>query len=200
MPWLMDRPSPVPSPSGFVVKNGSNTWLASVSDIPGPSSITSTATPSSHGRARTDDGSRTTRRGDGLRRVVDEIDEHLLDLVGVDVGHGEIGVDVDAGIDPVGHELVAEEDERRVEKRPSAVGRRWCSCFRAKLSRFFTIFDARSASSRMTDSGSLRAAGTCGTSLRKSAKPTTDARGLLRSWAMPAMSCPMADSFSDWMS
>ena len=62
------------------------------------------------------------------------------------------------------------------------------------------MFDARSASSRMTVSGSRSAGGTLGTSPRKSAKPTTEARGLLRSWAMPAMSWPMADIFSDWMS
>ncbi len=62
------------------------------------------------------------------------------------------------------------------------------------------MLDARSASSWMTASGSLSAGGTWGTSRRKSAKPTTEASGLLRSWAMPAMSCPMADIFSDWMS
>ena len=41
------------------------------------------------------------------------------------------------------------------------------------------MFDARSASSRMTDSGSLRAAGTCGTSLRKSAKPDHRREGVV---------------------
>ena len=53
MPWLMERPRPVPSPSGLVVKNGSNTCAASASDMPGPSSTTSTATQSSQRRART---------------------------------------------------------------------------------------------------------------------------------------------------
>ena len=53
MPWLIESPRPVPSPSGLVVKNGSNTCAASASDIPGPSSATSTATPSSQRRART---------------------------------------------------------------------------------------------------------------------------------------------------
>ena len=62
------------------------------------------------------------------------------------------------------------------------------------------MFEARSASSRMTVSGSRSDGGTLGTSRRKSAKPTTEASGLLRSCAMPAMSWPMADIFSDWMS
>jgi hypothetical protein len=53
MPWLMDSPRPVPSPSALVVKKGSNTCVASASDMPGPSSITSIATPSSQRRART---------------------------------------------------------------------------------------------------------------------------------------------------
>jgi len=53
MPWLMESPRPVPSPSALVVKKGSNTCAASASDMPGPSSATSMATPSSHRRART---------------------------------------------------------------------------------------------------------------------------------------------------
>ena len=53
MPWLIESPSPVPWPSALVVKNGSNTWAARVSDMPGPSSMKSMATPSSQRRART---------------------------------------------------------------------------------------------------------------------------------------------------
>ena len=48
MPWQMESPSPVPSPSDLVVKKGSNTLAAISSGIPGPSSETVTATPSSH--------------------------------------------------------------------------------------------------------------------------------------------------------
>ena len=61
MPWLIESPSPVPSPSGLVVKKGSNTWAASASDIPGPSSTTSMATPSSQRRARTTHACRAVR-------------------------------------------------------------------------------------------------------------------------------------------
>src|SRR2546427_523063 len=43
MPWQMESPSPVPSPSRLVVKNGSKTRAASSSVIPGPESVTLTA-------------------------------------------------------------------------------------------------------------------------------------------------------------
>ena len=62
------------------------------------------------------------------------------------------------------------------------------------------MLEARSASSRMTVSGSRMLGGMWGTSVRKSANPSTEASGLLRSWAMPAISWPMADIFSDWIS
>ena len=117
MPWLMERPSPVPSPSGLVVKNGSNTWAASASDMPGPSSAMSTATPSSQRRARTTTVPGRPAARDRLRRVVDEIDEDLLDLVGIDVRHRQVGLDLQARLDPVGHEIVPQQQERRVEQR-----------------------------------------------------------------------------------
>jgi len=44
IPWQMDSPSPVPSPSPFVVKNGSKMRPAISSGIPGPLSVTLTAT------------------------------------------------------------------------------------------------------------------------------------------------------------
>src|SRR5258708_6893094 len=56
---------------------------------------------------------------------------------------------------------------------------------------------ARSASCRITASGSANAGGISPASERKSLNPTTDASGLLRSCATPAMSWPMADIFSD---
>ena len=122
MPWLIERPSPVPSPSGLVVKKGSNTWAASASDMPGPSSITSTATPSSQRRARTTHAPGPPGAGDRLRGVVDQVDEDLLDLVGVDVGHRQIGLDLDLGLDAVRHELVAEQHEGGVEQGPERGG------------------------------------------------------------------------------
>ncbi len=53
MPWQIDRPRPVPSPSALVVKKGSKTRACSSSGMPGPSSVISTAMPSSQVRACT---------------------------------------------------------------------------------------------------------------------------------------------------
>ncbi len=42
MPWQMDRPSPVPTPSGLVVKKGSKMLLRSSGSMPLPLSWTVT--------------------------------------------------------------------------------------------------------------------------------------------------------------
>ena len=48
VPWQMERPSPVPTPTGFVVKKGSKMRLIRLAGIPAPVSRTSrTARPSS---------------------------------------------------------------------------------------------------------------------------------------------------------
>ena len=44
MPWVMLRPSPVPSPTPLVVKNGSKIWGRTSSGMPQPLSATSTMT------------------------------------------------------------------------------------------------------------------------------------------------------------
>src|SRR5439155_14004438 len=41
MPWVIDRPRPVPSPTALVVKKGSKTWGRSCGGIPQPLSATS---------------------------------------------------------------------------------------------------------------------------------------------------------------
>ena len=51
IPWEIDNPRPVPSPSPLVVKNGSNTRAAISSVMPGPESVTLTARPSRARRA-----------------------------------------------------------------------------------------------------------------------------------------------------
>ena len=51
-----------------------------------------------------------------------QIDEDLLDLVRIDVGHRQVGLDLDRRLDPVGHELVAEQDEGGVEQRAERGG------------------------------------------------------------------------------
>jgi hypothetical protein len=39
MAWHIDKPMPVPEPTGFVVKNGSNTRERSFAGTPGPLSL-----------------------------------------------------------------------------------------------------------------------------------------------------------------
>src|SRR3569623_283966 len=53
IPWLTARPSPVPAPTGFVVKNGSNTCESASLGMPQPWSITSMWTsPATRDNAR----------------------------------------------------------------------------------------------------------------------------------------------------
>ena len=88
MPWQMDSPSPVPSPTGLVVKNGSKTRESTSGAMPMPVSVTSTTTwLGSRAQVVTDDvvllGALAL--GDGLRRVDQQVEEHLAQpgLVGL---------------------------------------------------------------------------------------------------------------------
>jgi hypothetical protein len=66
IPYAVASPSPVPSPNGFVVKNGSNTWVAVSASIPCPVSRTVSRTygPRASGsRAATSAGVRVTASG-----------------------------------------------------------------------------------------------------------------------------------------
>ncbi len=160
MPWLIESPSPVPSPSGLVVKNGSNTWAAMLSGIPGPLSVTSTATPSSQRRART-----TMVPG----RPVDAIAWAALLIrltntcwiwLGSMSGMGRSASTSSRASTRCAMSWFRSSRKVASSSGLSAVGRRWCSCFRAKVSRFFTMLLARSASSWITVSGSRRESGT----------------------------------------
>src|SRR6266516_3184492 len=65
IPRQIDRPSPVPSPSDLVLKNGSNTRCATASGIPGPLSVMLTEMPSGSQRATS-----SIRPPPSLRRVL----------------------------------------------------------------------------------------------------------------------------------
>ena len=90
---LRDLPastSPIPEPVGFVVKNGTN--RLPVSGRPGPSSSTEI---SSWPEARCPNGSGRAARFLGrVDRVLDQVDQELLELVGVGVDR-EIGAAFD---------------------------------------------------------------------------------------------------------
>ena len=70
MPWQMDRPSPVPMPTGLVVKNGSKMRASRSGAMPVPVSCTSTSTRPGPPPGDEPDGVLVRLAlGDGLRRV-----------------------------------------------------------------------------------------------------------------------------------
>ena len=89
MPWQMDSPSPVPTPTGLVVKKGSKMRPSISGGMPQPVSRTSTTTAGSPCRARHQRGSRRSPPGHGLRRVDQQVEEHLAQprLVAQHQGH-----------------------------------------------------------------------------------------------------------------
>ena len=73
----MSSPSPVPEPTGLVVKNGSKIRSTTPSGMPGPVSATSTSSQSSTRRVVRVSVPCAVHR---LRRVVDEVGPHLVEL------------------------------------------------------------------------------------------------------------------------
>ena len=63
-PCTCDRPSPVPLPTGLVVKNGSNTRFITSGDIPEPVSMMASATKSPSSRPAAEPGCSITLRAD----------------------------------------------------------------------------------------------------------------------------------------
>src|SRR5262245_22021003 len=53
---------------------------------------------------------------DGLRGVVDQVDEHLLDLNRIEIQFRHIGVAVELRLDTDSHDLIAEQGKRRLEE------------------------------------------------------------------------------------
>ena len=82
IPWLIDSPRPVPSPTGLVVKKGSNRWGRCSGSIPAPLSATS-RTPKSPS-CRVDDPDQSplvlALGLDRLHGVDQEVEDHLADL------------------------------------------------------------------------------------------------------------------------
>ena len=83
MPWQIERPSPVPTPTGFVVKNGSKMRGRTSGGMPAPvSEISTRARPSG---AVPVDGAHDVLAGaplrDRLRGVDEEVQEHLAEPV-----------------------------------------------------------------------------------------------------------------------
>ena len=135
MPCEMDSPSPVPWPSGLVVKKGSNTWRGELLGHAGAVVDHIDGDAVEPGPCADHDGPRPAGGRDRLRGIVDQVDQHLLNLVGVGRGHRQLGLDLEPALDPLGHELVAEQEqggvEQRAERRGLAAGGPACGRSRA---------------------------------------------------------------------
>ena len=82
MPWQIDSPSPVPRPTGLVVKNGSKMRGSTSGVIPAPLSCTSSTACRSPSRGPQLDADLVllrARLGHRLRRVEQEVHDHLLE-------------------------------------------------------------------------------------------------------------------------
>ena len=108
MPWLIDRPRPVPLPVGLVVKNGSNRRGITVVGNARPIVVHGElhAAVGSGRHAHGDAAERAGRRAagvvdQGVARIEDEIDQDLLELVRVALRHRprvrQVELEVDAG-------------------------------------------------------------------------------------------------------
>ena len=153
MSWLSDRPRPVPSPAGLVVKNGLNIFAFTSSGMPVPLS----RIDDFHGVAEVA-GRRRDRRfvGAGLRRlallrrvesVADEIEQHArqllrmaLDLAGLRV-EALFDRDVEAGL--FGARAVIGEVQRLLDELIDVDRRRSPEPSRECSSMFLTMESAR---------------------------------------------------------
>src|SRR6266545_3291905 len=197
IPWQIDRPSPVPLPSPLVVKNGSNTRAATSSDMPGPESVTLTATPSRVRFAVIQIPPLDPSLVIAWLALLMRFTNTCLIWLAFTSTSGRPGST--ASVASILVAISWLRSSASVDSRIGSMGWRLRSpsWLRANDSRFFTIVAARSASWRMTWSGSTSRGGSSSASTRKYENPTTEARGLFRSCATPAISCPIADIFSD---
>ena len=131
MSWLIDRPSPVPSPAGFVVKNGLNIFALTSSEdagavVPDPDldRITEVAGRRGERRRAAHLGARGLAPGRGVEAVRDEVQEHARDLLRVHLGLPGLRVemllerDVEAGF--LGPSAVVGEVQALLDERVDA--------------------------------------------------------------------------------
>ena len=117
-PWremtacVMCRPSPVPTPGALVVKKGSNRRGRTSAGMPGPVSQMRTWTPpSSVGIGVDVDRAAAVH---GVRRVVDQVGPHLVELRPVGLDLRQVRRVVPRHVDP-GAQLGTQDDQRVVQ-------------------------------------------------------------------------------------
>src|SRR2546421_12897513 len=107
----MESPRPVPWPGSLVVKNGVKRCGSTASAIPAPESVTRMRTRSSTQVASSITRGRSGGFSDGLRRVVEQVDHHLLQRVAV-AQHRGGGRQVLLDRDVLELEAVAHKEQR----------------------------------------------------------------------------------------
>ena len=166
MPSAIDRPSPVPSPTSLVVKNGSNTRPRSSALMPGPvvGHLDRVRVLGGIGA----DGDRPGRIADRVFGVHHQVEDDLLDLLAVDEHRQHAGVQLELQRDVAQRELVLAQPRRgaddlievgRRRDPASSGGRRRAGC--ARSARRATLPAGRSRD---------RGAGRCRGALRSSAR------------------------------
>jgi hypothetical protein len=195
IPRLTDSPSPVPSPTNFVVKNGSKIRAAASRGTPGPSSAISTNTVLSDAPVRTCSvpGLAAARLAcSALRirlRITCWISSRLTMMSGSSAAY------CSSRTISLARRSVARQASvaRTISLRSSTD--RSSADLRANVSRFLTIFAARSPAT-CTSFRSRRVCGRSSAPIISSRLPITPCSGLFSSCATPATSWPTADSRS----
>ena len=117
------RTRPMPDPPGLVVKNGTNRLR--VLESPGPSSSTVSSKAGGLGRhPRPADADAAGRLGRRVDRVLEQVDQQLLDLVGVGLD-GQVGPALDGNRAPLVepcHLLDQRPDPHRLRARRRQAG------------------------------------------------------------------------------
>src|ERR1019366_3440712 len=98
MSWLIDRPSPVPSPEGLVVKNGLNIFALASSGMPVPLSRIRISTLSPRFFVVAESVGSKPSPASALRRGVEsiryQIEQDPRDLLRIDIGHADGRIEI----------------------------------------------------------------------------------------------------------
>ena len=206
MPYTLASPSPVPLPDGLVVKNGSKRCACVASSIPTPVSDTSSRTwrPASRPgcaatnvfveRRRPDLDAESAARGHGVAGVGGEVEQHLLDLdrVREDERHLGVGVEPDDDVLPD----KSTQQRHRVARHLGQIERRRVH-LRSAAEREQPARQLGRALGGMLDLEHVRprrSPGAC-SAMWSSANPRMAVSKLLKSWATPPASRPIASIF-----
>jgi hypothetical protein len=146
---VADRePDPGARALGLGSEEGSKTRRTTSGGIPGPLSSTSTTTarPPSSDRAGADrEPSRRRHLEQRLLRVNDEVDEHLVELVGVAAGRRQAGRQVRLDRDARAAQAVGRELQRRLGRAGESTGPKEGGRRRAMARKVLTMRAQRSA-------------------------------------------------------